>query len=62
MIPEVVMNPLAQRLVQMFDRDGEDRINFRSFVMGLAVFNEKASINVKCTGALRLSHMLLPLA
>jgi Ca2+-binding EF-hand superfamily protein len=43
MIPEVVMNPLAQRLMQLFDRDGEDRINFRSFVMGLSVFNEKAT-------------------
>ena len=47
MIPEVVMNPLAQRLVHMFDRDAEDRINFRAFVMGLSVFNEKATAEAR---------------
>ena len=47
MIPEVVMNPLCKRLVQLFKRDAEDRINFRSFALGLCVFNEKAEAEVR---------------
>jgi hypothetical protein len=47
------MNPLAQRLVHMFDRDGEERVNFKSFVMGLSVFNEKATAETRAAGASR---------
>ena len=42
MIPEVTMNPLAPRLLQMFERDSEERINFRSFVKALSFFNPRA--------------------
>jgi hypothetical protein len=51
MIPEVAMNPLAPRLVAMFERDGEDRINFRSFARGLSVLSDKSSPATKCKGA-----------
>jgi Ca2+-binding EF-hand superfamily protein len=51
MIPEVAMNPLAARLVAMFERDAEDRVNFKSFAMGLAVYNEKGRPEPKARGA-----------
>lgn len=51
MIPEVAMNPLSSRLVsQLFERDPDDRINFKSFVMGLSVFSERARPEVRKRG------------
>ena len=50
-IPEVVMNPLAPRMLAMFERNAEGRINFRSFARGLSVFNERATADVKRDGA-----------
>ena len=50
-IPEVIMNPLAPRMLAMFERNGEGRINFRSFARGLSVFNERATPDVKRDGA-----------
>jgi Ca2+-binding EF-hand superfamily protein len=47
MIPEVGMNPMSPRLVQLFARDGEGRVNFRAFAMGLCVFSERARADVK---------------
>jgi len=47
MIPELSMNPLAPRLVTLFERDGEDRINFRAFVAGLAVFSDRCRPEVR---------------
>jgi hypothetical protein len=52
MIPEVAMNPLASRLTSLFERDVEDRINFKSFVSGLSVFSEKARPEVRQRGAI----------
>jgi len=53
MIPEVVMNPLAERLLAMFERDREGMINFRSFTRGLSVFNERARPETKTEGEAR---------
>lgn len=50
MIPEVSMNPLAQRLTALFQRDAEDRINFKSFVAGLSVFAGRARPEVRRRG------------
>lgn len=56
MVPEVAMNPLAQRITAVLEksrraRDMEDdsgyMINFRSFVCTLAVFSEKAPVEDK---------------
>lgn len=52
MIPEVSMNPLAQRLTALFQRDAEDRINFKSFVAGLSVFAGRARPEVRRRGQL----------
>jgi len=47
MIPEVIMNPLSKRLCEMFKKDGEGRINFRSFARGLSVLGERAPQEVR---------------
>lgn len=54
MVPEVVMNPLAPRLLAAFARDSETRINFRSFVHGLSVFNDRASPARKAAAVFRI--------
>jgi len=46
------MNPLASRLTSLFERDVEDRINFKSFVSGLSVFSEKARPEVRQRGTI----------
>jgi Ca2+-binding EF-hand superfamily protein len=53
-IPEVIMNPLAKRLVAMFDKDSEGRINFRSFARGLSVLGERASLDVRIPALFRI--------
>lgn len=54
MIPEISMNPLASRLVKMFERDMEDRINFRAFAAGLAIFSSRARPALKCRTVFKL--------
>lgn len=51
MIPEIAMNPLSSRLQSLFDKDGEDRINFKSFVKALAIFSERSRPELKSRGA-----------
>ena len=41
MIPELAMNPISERIIDLFDRDGQ-YINFRTFLELLAVFSDKA--------------------
>lgn len=54
MIPELCMNPLASRITGLFERDVEDRINFRSFVAGLSMFGPSSSRDVKLKAAFRV--------
>ena len=51
MIPEIAMNPLSSRLQSLFDKDGEDRIKFKSFVKALAIFSERSRPELKSRGA-----------
>lgn len=54
MIPEVHMNPLGLRLIAMFARDGEGRINFRAFALGLSVLSARARAEVKSEALFRV--------
>ena len=49
-IPEVIMNPLAPRLIAIFDRNADGRIDFRAFARALSLFNERSSPQVKIDG------------
>ena len=54
MIPEVHMNPLGLRLIAMFARDAEGRINFRAFALGLSVLSSRARADVKSEALFRI--------
>lgn len=54
MIPEVVMNPLSGRIVEMFEKDSDGRINFRSFLRELSNLNEARSPTDKAAHMFRL--------
>ena len=42
-IPSVANNPLASRLLKLFDPDGDDRIDFEEFTNILATFSSKGA-------------------
>jgi hypothetical protein len=47
MIPELSMNPLALRILSLFELDEEGNINFRAFISTLAIFSPKGNLNLK---------------
>ena len=38
-IPELVMNPLANRILKVFDKNSRSELNFREFISNLSVFS-----------------------
>ncbi|KAI3404731.2 hypothetical protein KGF56_002434 [Candida oxycetoniae] len=42
-IPGISSNPLAARLMDVFDKDGDEQIDFQEFIMGLSAFSGKSS-------------------
>ncbi|SHO76711.1 Calcineurin B [Malassezia sympodialis ATCC 42132] len=42
-IPAIANNPLAQRLISIFDADGGGTVDFQEFVHGLSVFTSQGS-------------------
>lgn len=46
-LPSVQGNPLARRLLELFDTDQSGDINFSEFVAGLATFSSKSSVMTK---------------
>lgn len=53
LIPQIACNPLARRLLEIFDTDNSGDINFGEFVAGLAIFSAKtdpmAKLRCKCS-------------
>ncbi|XP_055341028.1 calcineurin subunit B type 1-like [Paramacrobiotus metropolitanus] len=46
-LPQVRANPLATRVLEVFDRDGNGLIDFREFAQGMTLFSSKANIEQK---------------
>ncbi len=46
-VPQVATNPLASRLIELFDTDDSGDISFAEFVAGLSIFSAKASMREK---------------
>ena len=46
-VPEISMNPLLDRLIQIFDVDGTNDIDFEEFVTALSVFSEGSTRDEK---------------
>ena len=42
-IPGISSNPLATRLMDVFDKDGDGQIDFQEFITGLSAFSGKSS-------------------
>ena len=40
-LPELQQNPLVQRVVEVFDTDGNGEIDFKEFIQGIAQFSVK---------------------
>jgi hypothetical protein len=51
MIPELAMNPLAPRVIALFESDTDDGINFKQFTKTLAAFHESNGelFKMKCS-------------
>ena len=46
-LPELQQNPLVQRVVDIFDTDGNKEIDFREFIEGISQFSVKGDKNSK---------------
>lgn len=40
-LPQISTNPLAQRLLAVFDNDGSGDVDFKEFISGLSTFTAK---------------------
>ncbi|GAV05525.1 hypothetical protein RvY_15643 [Ramazzottius varieornatus] len=46
-LPQVRANPLAARIMEVFDRDNNGMIDFREFTQGMTLFSSKANTDQK---------------
>ena len=57
-IPQIANNPLALRMIAIFDEDGSGAVDFQEFIAGLSAFSSKGNKEEKlrCTfrGRLKL--------
>lgn len=53
-IPAISSNPLASRLVDIFDKDGDGSIDFEEFITGLSAFSSKGVKDEKLKFAFRV--------
>lgn len=63
-VPSIAENPLAGRLLDLFDEDESGDINFADFVTGLAIFSSKNSETKKlrCKHSICRNNLLLILS
>jgi serine/threonine-protein phosphatase 2B regulatory subunit len=50
-IPQIANNPLAHRMIAIFDEDGSGAVDFQEFIAGLSAFSSKGNKEEKlrCT-------------
>ncbi|WKY11022.1 hypothetical protein Q1695_002956 [Nippostrongylus brasiliensis] len=53
-LPELQQNPLVQRVIDIFDEDGNGEVDFREFIQGISQFSVKGDKNVKLKFAFRI--------
>lgn len=46
-LPQIASNPLAQRLLAVFDMDGSGDVDFKEFLIGISAFSAKGHKNEK---------------
>lgn len=53
-IPGISLNPLASRLMDIFDADGDGTIDFQEFITGLSAFSGKTNTHDKLAFAFKI--------
>eukprot|EP00736_Rhodelphis_marinus_P000565 Rmarinus@m.28188 len=53
-IPELACNPLVNRVISIFDNDGDGNVDFTEFILGLNAFSSKGGKEEKLKFAFRI--------
>jgi len=53
-LPELQQNPLVQRVIEIFDDDGNGEVDFKEFIQGVSQFSVKGDKNSKLRFAFRI--------
>ncbi|KAG5678470.1 hypothetical protein PVAND_008140 [Polypedilum vanderplanki] len=53
-VPEMKSNPLAQRIITLFDSNGDGEVDFREFIATLSLFSVKSNKEEKLKFAFRI--------
>ncbi|ORX90484.1 calcineurin subunit B [Basidiobolus meristosporus CBS 931.73] len=56
-IPQIANNPLAHRMIAIFDEDGGGDVDFEEFINGLSVFSAKGNKSEKLGYAFKVYDM-----
>merc|ERR1711899_631500 len=53
-LPELHQNPLVQRVIEIFDQDGNGEVDFREFIEGVSQFSVKGDKQLKLKFAFKI--------
>ncbi|XP_010612640.1 calcineurin subunit B type 2 [Fukomys damarensis] len=53
-LPEIQKNPLAKRVIDIFDTDGNGEVDFKEFIIGISHFSVKGNVEQKLRFAFRI--------
>jgi len=53
-LPELQQNPLVQRVIEIFDDDGNGEVDFKEFIQGISQFSVKGDKETKLRFAFRI--------
>ncbi|CAH1262853.1 calcineurin subunit B type 1 isoform X3 [Branchiostoma lanceolatum] len=56
-LPELQQNPLVQRVIDIFDQDGNGEVDFKEFIEGMSQFSMKGDKNTKLRFAFKIYDM-----
>uniref|UniRef100_A0AAZ3SEG5 EF-hand domain-containing protein n=1 Tax=Oncorhynchus tshawytscha TaxID=74940 RepID=A0AAZ3SEG5_ONCTS len=56
-LPELQQNPLVQRVIDIFDTDGNGEVDFKEFIEGVSQFSVKGDKEMKLRFAFRIYDM-----
>ncbi len=56
-LPELQQNPLVQRVIDIFDTDGNGEVDFKEFIQGMSLFSVKGDKDSKLRFAFKIYDM-----
>ena len=56
-LPELQQNPLVQRVIEIFDTDGNGEVDFKEFIQGISQFSVKGDKAIKLRFAFQIYDM-----